>query len=172
MADLSTIDPKKLSDQEYLALLQDLTSTEKGLLDVDPTDFAKLVKRTSNDQFKTLESDPVSAKVADGIFKRMQERFKPENFRSSRTSVIRWEISAKAGDRTYETTVSKQGCEVAEGAHTEDPRCTIKMGLPDFLKLASGNGNPPMMFMTRKLKIDGDVGFAAGVTQVFDIPKA
>jgi putative sterol carrier protein len=172
VADISTIDPKKLSDAEYLELLQELTSTEKGLLDVDPTDFAKLVKRTSNDQFKTLEADPVSAKVADGIFKRMQERFKPENFKSSKTSTIRWVIGAKAGDRTYETTVSKQGCEVVEGAHVDDPRCTIKMGLPDFLKLASGNGNPPMMFMTRKLKIDGDVGFAASVTQVFDIPKA
>lgn len=172
MADLGTIDPKKLSDDEYLELLTELTASEKGLLDVDPTDFAKLVKRSTNDQFKALEADPVSAKVVDGIFARMQERFKPENFRSSRTSVIRWEIGAKAGDRTYETTVSKQGCEVAEGAHTEEPRCTIKMALPEFLKLASGNGNPPMMFMTRKLKIDGDVGFAAGVTQVFDIPKA
>ena len=172
MADLSTIDPKKLNDDEYLALLEELTASEKGLLDVDPDAFAKLVKRTTNDQFKSLESHPISAKVVDGIFARMQERFKPANFRSSRTSTIRWVIAASAGDRTYETSVSKQGCEVVEGSHVDEPRCTIKLALPEFLKLASGNGNPPMMFMTRKLKIEGDVGFAASITSVFDIPKA
>ncbi|MCC5698778.1 SCP2 sterol-binding domain-containing protein [Klebsiella pneumoniae] len=46
------------------------------------------------------------------------------------------------------------------------------MGPVEFIKLVSGNASAPMMFMTGKLKLAGDVGFAAGLTKLFQIPKA
>ena len=42
----------------------------------------------------------------------------------------------------------------------------------DFLKLATGNASAPVLFMTGKLKVKGDLGFAAGFMSLFNIPKA
>ncbi|MGK5643344.1 SCP2 sterol-binding domain-containing protein, partial [Streptomyces sp. URMC 126] len=46
------------------------------------------------------------------------------------------------------------------------------MGDAEFLRLVSGNASPVTMFMTRRLKLAGDVGLASGLTRYFDIPKA
>jgi putative sterol carrier protein len=42
----------------------------------------------------------------------------------------------------------------------------------DFLKLVSGNASGPTMFMTGKLKLEGDVMLASRLTSMFRIPKA
>jgi putative sterol carrier protein len=42
----------------------------------------------------------------------------------------------------------------------------------DFLKLVTGNAAGPMLFMTGKLKIEGDLMFAATVQSLFRIPGA
>ena len=57
-----------------------------------------------------------------------------------------------------------------DGEHA--PRVTFKLKPVDFLKLVTGNAAGPMMFMTGKLKIDGDLMFAAGVQSLFRIPGA
>ena len=46
------------------------------------------------------------------------------------------------------------------------------MGPVEFLKLISGRANPVMMFMTGKIKAKGDLGLAANIANLFDIPKA
>jgi putative sterol carrier protein len=53
-----------------------------------------------------------------------------------------------------------------------DPKLSLTLGAVDFLKVVSGNGNPVMMFMTGKLKAKGDLGLAANIANLFDIPKA
>ena len=42
----------------------------------------------------------------------------------------------------------------------------------DFLQLISGGANPMMMFMTGKLKAKGDLGLAANLANLFDLPKS
>jgi putative sterol carrier protein len=42
----------------------------------------------------------------------------------------------------------------------------------EFLKLVTGNASAPLLFMSGKLKVAGDLGFAAGLTSLFNIPKA
>ena len=53
----------------------------------------------------------------------------------------------------------------------DDPKLSLNLGAVDFLKVVSGNGNPVMMFMTGKLKAKGDLGLAANIANLFDIPK-
>jgi len=53
-----------------------------------------------------------------------------------------------------------------------EPKLALTLGAVDFLKVVSGNGNPVMMFMTGKLKAKGDLGLAANIANLFDIPKA
>jgi putative sterol carrier protein len=45
------------------------------------------------------------------------------------------------------------------------------MGPVEFMRIVSGSGNPVMMFMTGKLKAKGDLGLAASIQNLFDIPK-
>ena len=52
-----------------------------------------------------------------------------------------------------------------------DPKLSLTMGPVEFLKVVSGAGNPVMMFMTGKLKAKGDLGLAANIANLFDIPK-
>jgi len=53
-----------------------------------------------------------------------------------------------------------------------DPRVTIRLGAADFLKLVTGNLNPTMAFLRRRLVIKGDLGFAAALPRLFKIPRA
>ena len=41
-----------------------------------------------------------------------------------------------------------------------------------FLKLVTGNSNPVMSFLSGKLKIKGDLGYAAQIPGLFRIPSA
>jgi putative sterol carrier protein len=56
-------------------------------------------------------------------------------------------------------------------APEQEPTLAVTVAPLDFLKLVSGNGNPVMMFMTGKLKAKGDLGLAANIANLFDIPK-
>jgi putative sterol carrier protein len=49
---------------------------------------------------------------------------------------------------------------------------TITTAPVSFLKLVTGQQSGPVMFMTGKLKLDGDVMFASRMTGFFRIPTA
>jgi putative sterol carrier protein len=46
------------------------------------------------------------------------------------------------------------------------------MSADQFLALVSGNGSPALMLMTGKVSLEGDIGFAANLTNIFHIPHA
>ena len=46
----------------------------------------------------------------------------------------------------------------------------LKLDGVDFLKLVTGNANGPMLFMSGKLKIEGDLMFSAQIQSMFTIP--
>ena len=53
-----------------------------------------------------------------------------------------------------------------------EPKVTIKVGGVNFLKLAAGKTSGPVLFMTGKLKLEGDVMLASRLTSFFRIPSA
>jgi putative sterol carrier protein len=48
---------------------------------------------------------------------------------------------------------------------------TFTIAGADFLRLVTGNAAGPMLFMTGKLRIEGDMMFAASAASLFTIPK-
>ena len=48
-----------------------------------------------------------------------------------------------------------------------DTSCTIKISLPNFDKMLTGDMNPMMPFMTGKMKIEGDKGVAMKLASLF-----
>ncbi|HSD23444.1 MAG TPA: SCP2 sterol-binding domain-containing protein, partial [Solirubrobacterales bacterium] len=53
-----------------------------------------------------------------------------------------------------------------------DPKVTIKTSGVHFLKLAAGKASGPVLFMTGRLRLDGDVMLASRLTSFFRIPTA
>ncbi|MCI3930778.1 SCP2 sterol-binding domain-containing protein [Streptomyces sp. AN091965] len=141
---------------------------------VTPTEFARIVKGLSGKELTEIATDgPLRARVLREVFTRMEQQFRPEAA-GSLEALIRWQVtgSGGVGDAVYETDIAEGACVVREGRSAAEPRVTLVMGDAEFLKLASGNAQPVMLFMTRKLKVVGDVALAAGLTRYFDIPKA
>jgi putative sterol carrier protein len=140
---------------------------------VDPAAFVKAIAETPEDQLAAgMADEQVRGLVLDGIFSQMAERF--DGHKAGDTdAVIEWQILDRPGgghDR-YQVVVKGGTCSVEkDGGHA--PRVTFTLKPVDFLKLVTGNAAGPMMFMTGKLKIDGDLMFAAGVQSLFRIPGA
>jgi putative sterol carrier protein len=138
---------------------------------VSPEDFAKIVKGLSKQEIAEIAADaPLRQRVLREIFSRMERQFRPEAAGSLK-ALIRWQVTGDP-DAVYEVTIVDGTCAVHEGRTDAEARVTLTLGDAEFLKLVSGNANPVTMFMTRKLKLGGDVGLATGLTRLFDIPKA
>ncbi|MGH3549552.1 MAG: SCP2 sterol-binding domain-containing protein [Pseudonocardiaceae bacterium] len=145
---------------------------------VSPEEFARLIKHASPEQLDAVLDDPLRrAAVLDGVFSRMAGQFRPENA-PGRDSAIHWRITGGPnGDDVYETWITgAQGSSTPQCSTNKepshDPRVTLTMAADQFLALVSGNSAPTMMFITGKVKLDGDIGFAANLTKIFDMPQA
>jgi putative sterol carrier protein len=139
---------------------------------VDPKQFVQLVKSTPDGQLAEIMSGDQRGKILDSIFARFPELFRADRAGST-NAVMHWNISGRpdGGQDTYELVIANGSC-VLSPTPEQDPKLSISVGPVDFLKVVSGNGNPMMMFMTGKLKAKGDLGLAANIPQLFDIPKA
>jgi len=140
---------------------------------VDPAAFVKAIKETPDDQLAAgMADENVRTMVIDGIFSLWAEHFDSASAADTE-AVLEWKIFDRPGggyDR-YQVVIANGACSVEkDGDH--EPRVTFKVKPVDFLKLVTGNAAGPMMFMTGKLKIDGDLMFAAGVQSLFRIPGA
>jgi putative sterol carrier protein len=137
---------------------------------VAPEEFARIVKGLSAKQLAEIMRGELRTRILGEVFGRMKQQFRPDAA-AGLTALIRWKITGE-GDAVYETAIADGTCEVSPGRSDAEPRTTLVMADAEFLKLVSGNANPVTMFMTRKLKVTGDVGLASGLTRYFDIPKA
>lgn len=176
MAGVDSIDPRKLSTAEFVQLLTPGTGNGTGVMEFRA--FSRLIKFASNDQLDAVLGDATLRRaLLDRIFSQMAVRFRPENA-PGRDSAIHWRLTGGHGDdEVYETWITgthgssaPQCVTTSEPSH--DPRVTFTMSGEQFLKLVSGNSSPTMMFVTGKVKLDGDIGFAAQLTKIFDLPQA
>ena len=146
--------------------------TPEALAALDPKEFAQLVKSTPDAQIAGLMSGENRTKILDEIFDRMPTLFRADRAGATQ-AVIHWNITGAPGGSsdTYETVIENGACTVTNQP-ARDPKLAMTMDPVTFLKVVSGDGNPIMMFMTGKIKAKGDLGLAAQVAKLFDIPKA
>ncbi|EWM66630.1 MULTISPECIES: SCP2 sterol-binding domain-containing protein [Micromonospora] len=139
---------------------------------VGPKEFAQLVKSTPDAKIAEIMSGESRGKILSEVFNRMPTLFRADRAGAT-NAVIHWNITGRpdGGTDTYEIVIENGACTVSETA-TRDPKLSLTMGPVEFLKIVSGGANPVMMFMTGKLKAKGDLGLAANIANLFDIPKA
>ena len=135
---------------------------------VDPEEFARTIGKTPDDQLREAMASPMRDQIIGEIFTRMEAHYRG----GSESAVIHWRITGRpdGGEDHWEVVVDKAICSTSSEPASE-PRATLKLDGVDFLKLVSGNASGPMMFMRRKLRIDGDLMFAAQIQSMFAIPS-
>jgi putative sterol carrier protein len=158
--------------------MTDKTNSEAAVPDLEQVgaeDFAKLVAEASDDQLSELVNSPARKQVLDEIFNRMAEHVDPTTA-SGTDAVVHFKIldrpeSLGGGYDHYEVVFENGSC-VASDRIEREPNVTIRVGPVEFLKLASNQASGPTLFLTGKLRLEGDVMLASRLTGFFHIPSA
>jgi putative sterol carrier protein len=142
---------------------------------VDPAEFASLIAGASDEVIAEIVNGPQRKQVLDEIFGRMADHVEPEKARGT-DAVVHFKILDRpeelgGGYDHYEVVFEDGGC-TASDQPERDPKVTLKVGAVDFLKLAASKASGPTLFMTGKLKLEGDVMLASRLTGFFRIPSA
>jgi putative sterol carrier protein len=139
---------------------------------VDEAQLVQIVAGSTDKQLEELMASEARKDILDDVFRRMSEHVDPDRARDV-TTVVHWKIYDRpdGGYDHYEVMLEAGACTVNESPSRE-AAITLKMKPADFLKLVSGNASGPTMFMTGKLKLEGDVMLASRLTSMFRIPKA
>ncbi|MEJ2870022.1 SCP2 sterol-binding domain-containing protein [Actinomycetospora sp. OC33-EN08] len=167
-----SVDLKKLSSDELVAVMRDALAEPEGAKNVDASVFARLVKGASKPQLEAIMSSDARRPVIDAIFGRMSEFYSSKGA-SSKRQVVHWHVTGAPGGGSddYQTAMQHGVCTVSTSLD-EEPRTELFMNGVEFLKVVTNNANPITLFMTRKLKVSGDVGFATALQKMFTIPSA
>jgi putative sterol carrier protein len=134
----------------------------------DTETLARLVRSTPDEQL--LAGLRVNRDVLIGeIFRRFPERLSEEGRHQS--GVLKFKIGGREDggvDRWY--IVLRNGtCETGRDLDLK-PKTTISVSALDFIKLVTGNANPVELFLTRRLRVRGNLVFAARMPSLFTIP--
>ncbi|MGH2953866.1 MAG: SCP2 sterol-binding domain-containing protein [Solirubrobacterales bacterium] len=140
---------------------------------IDANELAKNMAETSDEQLIQLMESPMRGQILTEIFNRMEQHFRADAAGDTE-AVIHWRITGgpEGGTDEYETVIKDGACDVHEGLQSDGARVTFTIGGADFLRLVTGNAAGPMLFMSGKLKIEGDMMFAARAASLFTIPSA
>lgn len=174
----AAVDPRRLNRDGFVRLLAAFDRLAREGTGVDlsrmgANTFARLITRASGDQVQGMLVRPdLRRRVLDEVFRRMGDHLRADRAATVR-AVIHWRLTGGVGEGGYDRyeSIIEDGTCVAHEGRTRDPRATITLHPADFLRLITRNASGPVLFMTGKLKIRGDLGFAAGLTGLFDLPK-
>lgn len=121
--------------------------------------LAEMVKDKSDEEIAAgVEAGGGAETVLGQIFDAMAGAFDPEKA-AGQEAVIQWDITN--GDETlhYTLVVADGKCELKKEPG-DNPRVTMEMSLPNYLRLITGNLDGMQAFMSGQLKITGDMMFA------------
>jgi hypothetical protein len=134
----------------------EISIAEADLAQFKPEQFAGLIATASDQQLSEVIHGPLRKQVLDEIFGRMADHVEP---------------AQGGGADHYEVVFADGACRATDSPKRE-PGVTIKVGGVHFLKLAANKASGPVLFMTGKLKLEGDVMLASRLTSFFRIPSA
>jgi len=144
------------------------TATVQG---IDEAQLVQIVAGATDQQLEELMASEARRDILDDIFRRMADHVDGDRARDV-NAVLHWKIydSPEGGYDHYEVVLEGGTC-VVSATPDREPSITLKLKPADFLKLVSGTASGPTMFMTGKLKLEGDVMLASRLTSMFRIPK-
>ncbi len=131
---------------------------------MSPEAFREMVKGKSDEQLLAAVKGSES-QVLDGTFESMKEAFDPSKAVGV-NAVIQYNIDTPSGLMSYHLKIENGTCSIGKGA-SANPRVTLALNLPNFLRMMIGELNGMQAFMTGKLKVGGDVFFSQSIASWF-----
>jgi len=152
-----------VSDAQDATVGTDLSS-------VDPEQVAGTISSATDEQLREALSGPQREAIIGEVFRRMEQHFKPSSA-AGVDAVVHWKITGRPDGAIdhYEVVLKDGTCTVREEPQNE-PRVTLALDGVDFMRLVTGNAAGPMLFMSGKLKIEGDLMFSTQIQSMFTIP--
>jgi predicted lipid carrier protein YhbT len=140
-------------------------------LGIDADAVAAVVRDLSDRDLRDRMSGGVRDVILGEIFARFADHLRPDRTATT-TAAIAWRITGREdkGADEYVTLIDQGSVSLVAPGSTE-PRVSIQVAAADFLRLVTGNANPAMLFMRRRISVRGDLGFAAQLTGMFHIPS-
>ncbi len=118
------------------------------------------------------EAEPQTkeAKVTDGpgldqVFQGMQEHFLPDKA-AGVDATVQWVITEDGEEKPYALTI-KDGAFSWEQGRVESPTVTLSTDSESFVALMTGKAQGPTLYMSGKLRIQGDMMLAQRMSQFF-----
>ncbi len=151
-------------------------------LAVDPTaDPAKIVSglsALSEREISELLAGTAGEGILDEIFRQMRDTFRPEQAQGE-NALIRFALTGGpgGGTRAYELHIVDGTCVLAieppagVGAAPADRALTITTDRVRFVRVLIGQVSGAKLFITRKIKIDGDLKFGGKVMSWFGLKQ-
>lgn len=174
----AAVDPRDLGKDDFRRFLNALLRLAArapafDLSKVDPARFASLVAAASRAQLESVVAErPLRERILAEIFARMGAHIRPDRARDLH-AVVHWRLSGGLGEggyERYETVIAHGSCTVSREMRSS-PRVTITIAPPDFFRLITHQATPAVLFVTGRIKVKGDLAFAAGLIGFFDLPK-
>jgi putative sterol carrier protein len=106
-----------------------------------------------------------SALVVDRVAEGMKTAFNPQKAPARRV-VIQYDVKTPDGLLTFQATVAEGRCAVESG-RSQPSDVTLKVSLPNFLRLATGKLGGLAAMMTGRLEVSGDLLLARKVQSWF-----
>lgn len=173
------VDPARLDEREFVQLIDTMdmlgrAGTGIELAAMRTATFVWFVSRASATQLDQLMAHNHLRHVVLGeIFRRMGDHLDPARAATLR-AVVHWRFTGGSGDDGYDRfqTLIEDGTCVSGTRPTADARVTLTLSPVDFLRAVTGDVNVAMLFIRGKVKVKGDLGFAAGLINYFNLPRA
>ncbi|ONH31210.1 SCP2 sterol-binding domain-containing protein [Pseudofrankia asymbiotica] len=143
------------------------------LPDLNTLSLEQLVSYTaglSDASLEDLMSGPERSVLLDEYLDRMAKQADPNKIKDQ-NAVVHFHITDRPGGGAdnYEMVIRDGAC-VINRQPVENAKVTVTLDGVRFVKLISGTADPTKMFLTRKLKISGDMIFGGKVLGWFDFP--
>jgi predicted lipid carrier protein YhbT len=138
---------------------------------VDTQVMARVIAGASDQAIRASMRSPFRAAILDEVFRRFPDYLDPDHTRDVKAA-IEWRITGNpdGDDDRYLVVIERGACRAGRDLGVR-PRVGLKLDGVDFLKVVSGNANPAVMFLRRKIKVRGDLALAARLTLLFRVPS-
>ncbi|OLR90980.1 SCP2 sterol-binding domain-containing protein [Actinokineospora bangkokensis] len=175
----AAIDPAKLDPDQFVQLVATLdmlgtAGTGVELAGMRTDTFTRFFARTTRAQLDALMAHPrLRHVVFTEVFRRMGlhlDQAKAADLRAA----VHWRFTGGSGEGGYdrfETLIARGRCTTADHP-SADPRVTITVDPVDFLRAVTGAATLTKLFLAGKVKVRGDIAFAASLINYFDLPTA
>lgn len=135
---------------------------------VPPEQIAELLKMATDEQILEGFRMVGVQSALDRTFNTMQDHFLPEKAQGVQADV-QWVVTDQGEEHPYLMSIAGGNCSINRDRGAS-PKVSLTADLVSFVRLIMGQAQGPMLFMSGKLKVGGDLMFAQRVNSFFAQP--